>query len=378
MSLPAVIFVLVQTDAAADGGISSISQIISGLRQHRPIIVTDRESQRVDEWRQEGIETHVIPQTTSQGISRSPLGAAQSFLRYTRLLRRLIAASGAKVVHANDPASLQLALPAVKLSPSAKIALNIRDTLDPDRPSPRRRYRFFFGAADHVFFLSNDMADRWAAVAPNANSKCTITYSVVDPAKFAQAKPHSRDGPPVVLLSGLISVKKGQLGFIREVSPLLAKEGIATWLSGDFDPSRNAYMAACAEAAAPLGKMVRFLGFRKDIPDLMARSAVVAVASRHEGLVRAMIEAMACGRPVVSFDVCSAREMLEQQSGGAGIVVESNDFRAMAEGIVRFCREPEFAASAGSKGAASAKKLFAPEQVIARYERVYDLLGARE
>jgi glycosyltransferase involved in cell wall biosynthesis len=300
-----------------------------------------------------------------------------SYARYTAVLRRLIRRSGAKVVHANDPAAFQLSLPAVKLSRGVKIVLNIRDTLDPGRRPPRSRYRFLFGAADHVFFLSQDMADRWAEVAPNAKSHCSVTYSVVDPKLFVAFPPYKGNEPPVVLLSGLIWAKKGQLDFIRHVSPRLAAAGIATWLSGDFDPERSPYMAACAEAAAPLGPMVEFLGYRRDVPKLMARASVVAVASRHEGLVRAMIEAMSCARPVVSFDISSAREILEQQSGGAGTVVESGNFEAMADAILRYCREPAFAAAAGENGRVTAARLFAPDEVVSRYERVYDMLKSR-
>lgn len=372
-----MIFVLVQTNAAADGGVSSISQIITGLRRHRPIIVTDRDSSRVEQWRRSGIETHILPQSASVGIARDPVEAARSYVRYARALPRLLKASGARVVHANDPAAFQLSLPAVKLSGGVKIALNMRDTLDPGRSPPARRYRLLFGAADHVFYLSNAMADQWAQVAPNAKSACSVTYSVVDPAVFAPAPPYSGEGPPVVLLSGLISAKKGQLEFIRNVSRHLAEQGIETWLSGDFDPARTPYMAACAEAAAQLGSAVRFLGYRADVAELMKRASVIAVASRYEGLVRAMIEGMSCARPVVSFDICSAREMLETESGGAGRVVAAGDYEAMTDAIVDYCRNRDLAAKAGEKGRSTASRLFAREAVVERYERVYDLLEAR-
>lgn len=374
MNLPPVIFVLVQTDAAADGGISSISQIISRLQRHRPIIVTDRESDRLRQWRESGIETHVVPQTASTGARRNPLAAVLSYWRYARKLRRLVRRSGAKVIHANDPAAFQLSFPAAKLGSGVKIALNIRDTIDPERRPPRSRYRLLFGLADHVFYLSKDMADRWADIAPNAKSACSATYSVVDPKAFVPAPPYTGDGPPVVLISGLVCAKKGQLEFICQVSPKLAAEGIATWISGDFDPQRNEYMAACAQAATPLGSMVEFLGYRKDVPELMARSTVIAIPSRYEGLVRAMIEGMSSARPIVSFDVCSAREVLEEQSGGAGIVVDGGNYEAMACAIIGFCRDPGLAAAAGDKGRLTASKLFAPQEVVNRYERVYDML----
>jgi glycosyltransferase involved in cell wall biosynthesis len=153
---------------------------------------------------------------------------------------------------------------------------------------------------------------------------------------------------------------------------------VETWIAGDFDPSKDEYMRACADAAEPLGEKVKFLGYRDDLPILFERCAVVAIASRHEGLVRAMVEGMSCARPVVSFDVCSAREILEEKSKGAGIVVPLGDFEGMARAILTYCRDPKAAARAGEKGLETASRLFTTDKVVGHYECVYDELGARE
>jgi glycosyltransferase involved in cell wall biosynthesis len=374
VSKPPVLFVIIQSGALANGGISSISQIITRLKRRRPIVVTDRETGQVEEWRRGGIDVHVIPQDATSGIGRNPLRAIRSYWRYTRAIRQLVRSSGAKVIHANDPAAMQLSIAPAKLAGS-KLAFNIRDTIDPERPPPRARYRALFAAADHVFYLSQDMADRWAEITPAAKSAFSVTYSVIDTAAFTPSPPYTGEGPPVVLISGLISPKKGQLEFLREVSPVLSAHGIATWIAGDFDSSHSTYMAACAEAAAKLEPAAQLLGYRTDIPRLMARSAVVAVASRYEGLVRAMIESMSCARPVVSFDICSAREMLECQSGGAGRVVDVGDYGAMADAIIDYCKDPDRAAEAGRKGNFTAARLFSGNAVVDRYERVYELLA---
>lgn len=374
MSRRAVIFVVRQTSAAADGGVVSISQIIKRLSRHRAIIVTDKRSEQFDRWRRSGIEVHVLPQAASHGVFRAPLRVGQSYLQYAKTLSRLIASSGARIVHANDSSAFQLSLWPARKS-GAKILLNMRDTLDPDRRAPGARYRFLFSAADHVFYLSHDMANRWEAIASNAKRSCSVTYSVVDLDAFKPSDAPATNSP-IVLLSGIIRPKKGQLDFIRHVAPALAARGISTWLMGDFDPARDAYMAACAEAASPLGKYVKFLGYRTDVARLLAKSTVVAVASRYEGLVRAMIEAMGSGRPVVSFDVCSARELLEAESGGAGVVVPSGDYKSMVEAIVAYCSDADRAAQAGSLGFKTAQRLFAPEEVAERYESTYDALEA--
>ncbi|WP_366474088.1 glycosyltransferase family 4 protein [Sphingomonas sp.] len=325
-------------------------------------------------WRGHGIEVHVVPEQASAGIKSNPLGTIRTYRRFHHSLTRILAASRAQVVHANDPLAFQLSLTAVKRSRETRIALNLRDTLDPDRRPPRLKYRTMFAAADHVLYLSNDMAERWRQVAPNAMRSCSVTYSIVDPDRFAASPVPSRD-KRMVLVAGIFRPKKGQLEFIRGVVPMLAANNIETWFAGDFDPHANAYAAACAAAAEPHASHVQFLGFQTDLPGLMRQASVVAIPSRHEGLMRGMIEAMSCGRPVVSFDVCSAREILEDKSGGAGVVVRSGDLSGMAEALVRYATDAAAASAAGRVGSAAARDLFDADKVVERYERVYRELG---
>jgi glycosyltransferase involved in cell wall biosynthesis len=181
---------------------------------------------------------------------------------------------------------------------------------------------------------------------------------------------------PIALVSGLVRPKKGQLEFLRKVAPELAAAGIVSWIAGDFDTSEP-YAAACAEAAAPLGNAVRFLGFRKDVGVLMRQASVVVVCSRYEGLVRSMIEAMSSGTPVVSFDISSARELLETQSVGGGTVVPVGQYEEMSNAIISFCKDVAHAKEAGRRGRAAALRLFDANVVVEHYERVYRQLGAR-
>ena len=120
----------------------------------------------------------------------------------------------------------------------------------------------------------------------------------------------------------------------------LAAAGIECWLSGDDGPGERDYAVRCRAAAATLGTAVRFLGLRSDVADLIVRAHVIAVPSLYEGLMRTMIEAMACGRPVVSADVASAREMLAQSGREAGAVVQYAD-ETMAREIIRLCRDEQ-------------------------------------
>ena len=366
-----LLFVILQTGTRANGGLQSITEVMRRLEDHRPIVLTNLDSEATDRWRAAGIEVHVVGEAASSGFRRRPLATLRTYRRYDAAVSKLLRESGARVVHANDPLAFQLSVRAANRA-GARILLNLRDTLDPARRPPRLKFRWIFSAADHLLFLSNDMGERWSDVAAEARGKFSVTYSIVDLDRFGP-QPASGEQPPVVLIPGVFWPKKGQLDFIRHVVPALAAQGVECWFAGDFDPATNDYAAACAAAAAPFGDRVRFLGFRQDMADLYARAAAVAVPSRHEGLMRGMIEAMSCGRPVVSFDVCSAREMLAGNDA-AGVVVSQGDQGGMAQALIRFASDADAARAAGAAGRSLAEKLFDPATVVGRYERAYHLL----
>jgi glycosyltransferase involved in cell wall biosynthesis len=368
-----VVFVILQTGALANGGLQSITELMVRLKSHRPIILTNLDSAVARAWRDHGIDVQVVPEDASAGVRGNLAPTVRSYWRYHRALRQILAASGARIVHANDPLSFQLAVAAARLA-RARIVLNLRDTIDPGRRPPTVKFRTIFAAADHVLYLSDDMAERWRQVAGNAMRSCSATYSIVDPQRFSPAPP-AADPKPIVLVPGIFWPKKGQLEFIGKVVPVLAERGIESWFAGDFEPDSNPYAAACAKAAEPHSDRVRFLGYRDDLPDLYRQASVIAVPSRHEGLMRGMIEAMSCGRPVASFDVCSAREVLEEKSDGAGTVLRHGDYGGMATALIRYATDRETQAAAGRAGAAAARQLFDPDQVVERYERVYRRLA---
>ena len=370
-----VVFVIIQTTARANGGLQSITEVMRRLKDHRPIAVTNTDSSISALWREAGIEVHVVPEQASAGLKGNLSGTIRSYRRYHGVVGRILAGNRARVVHANDPLAFQLSAGAAKMA-GARILLNLRDTLDPGRKPPRLKFRSIFAAADHMLFLSREMAERWAEVASNATRNFSVTYSIVDPDRFAPSPP-AVGGTPIVLVPGVFWPKKGQLEYIRKVVPMLAGHGVESWFAGDFEPASSPYAADCASAAEPFADKVHFLGFRNDLPDLFRQSSVVAVPSRHEGLMRGMIEAMSCGRPVVSFDVCSAREMLEHPSGRAGAVVEQGDYAGMAEALLHFATDHKAQQAAGGAGSALARSLFNPTDVVERYERVYRELESR-
>jgi glycosyltransferase involved in cell wall biosynthesis len=85
---------------------------------------------------------------------------------------------------------------------------------------------------------------------------------------------------------------------------------------------------------------VKLLGIRHDVIGLMKASDIFVIPSRYEGLSIAMIEAMACGLPIVASDAPGLNSYIEQ--GHNGILFPIGDYKALADCILRLAEDNNF------------------------------------
>jgi glycosyltransferase involved in cell wall biosynthesis len=120
----------------------------------------------------------------------------------------------------------------------------------------------------------------------------------------------------------------------------------------------------------------RLMGERADVADLLPGFDVFAMPSLYEGLPCAVVEAIACGVPVVATAVNSVPEVVVP--GRTGILVRPNDAASLAGAIDYLLSHPEEAARMARRAAASLGQRFRPETLGRDLTEVYDLaLGAR-
>ena len=123
-----------------------------------------------------------------------------------------------------------------------------------------------------------------------------------------------------------------------------------------------------------LGDRFALLGHRDDAIRLLAGADLFVLASGHEGLPVAVMEALALGVPVVATRVGGLPEVVTD--GVDGLLVPPGDPAALAAAIRRASRPDERARLAA--GAAAAGDRFAAAPAVRRIEAVYDRVRARE
>jgi glycosyltransferase involved in cell wall biosynthesis len=112
-----------------------------------------------------------------------------------------------------------------------------------------------------------------------------------------------------------------------------------------------------------------FLGKRFDIPELLSISDLFVMTSYHEGLPRAIMEAMSMERPIVAYNIRGVRDLVED--GVNGFLVPFGDVKALSEKIKYLLEHPEIAKEMGKKGREKVEKDFSFDAILPQMEKLY-------
>src|SRR5271166_6026492 len=196
------------------------------------------------------------------------------------------------------------------------------------------------------------------------------------PILFPMRKPQQRRRreAPLALALGRLHPNKG---FDLLLEALAATRGVTLWIAGD-GPLRP----RLERLATRLGivSRVRFLGWREDVPRLLAAADLLVCPSLHEPLGNVVIEAWSAGLPVVATASDGPCGLIEHERNGILVPLPGRPGggpAALAHAIERLCRDPVLRARLGRAGRRVYEAEFTEEAVVAQYRRFFDRLGPR-
>jgi glycosyltransferase involved in cell wall biosynthesis len=198
-----------------------------------------------------------------------------------------------------------------------------------------------------------------------------IRGSGVDLTQYSpKPMPH---GVTVVLLAARLLADKGVREFVQ-AARLLRQQGVAArfCLVGSVDPANPASLTDGELAQWADEGVVELWGQRSDMPEVLRSAHVVVLPSYREGLPKVLLEAAACGRPVVTTDVPGCRDAID--AGVTGVLVPVRNAAALADAIKGLINDPVRCQSMGDAGRALAESAFDVRQVVAAHLRTYQEL----
>ena len=306
--------------------------------------------------------------------------------RFWRLLREHRPA----IVHTRNLAALEMQVPCWAARVPARIhgehGRDIGD-LDGSNPHYQRIRRLYSPFVQRYVALSQDLQGYLLQRVGLRGERVVQIYNGVDTTRFrprsaAEATPEGLPFAPgqglcLVGTVGRMQAVKNQLLLARAFVRLLREQpSLAQTLRlvvvGD-GPERAAVAALLAESG--VAHLCWLPGERSDVPALMRSLDVFVLPSLAEGISNTILEAMACGLPVVATRVGGNAELVDD--GRSGLVVPSEDEAALAGALGHLAADPALAARMGREARADAVRRFSLDAMVAAYQGLYEGMLAR-
>lgn len=206
------------------------------------------------------------------------------------------------------------------------------------------RIRHYYARCDRIIGVSHGVSEDFASLAgmPSENIHTihnpVVTQDLLESARTPVAEPWFNEAAstPVVLNVGRLEQQKDQLTLVSAFEQVRTHRSCRLVLIGE---GRDRRRIEARIAQSPFRGDIALLGHRDNPYAYMARASIFVLSSLWEGFGNVLVEAMACGIPVVSTDCPHGpREILED--GRLGLLVAPQDPDAMADAIIRTLDDP--------------------------------------
>lgn len=310
-------------------------------------------------------------------LNKRPGPGVLLFPRLLGLLRQLRPA----LVHTRNLAALEMSLPAWL----ARIPVRIhgehgRDVDDPDglARKPRRVRRLYRPFVTHYIALSRELSNYLTHAVGVSSQRVELICNGVDGERFRPAtgarealtgSPFNDPGLCVIGTVGRLQAVKDQLRLVRVFARL--------WRSGAF-PDLRLVLVGEGTMRGEIEREIReqgvaeavwLAGERPDVPEVMRSFDLFVLPSLAEGISNTVLEAMACGLPVLASAVGGNPELVEE--GVSGSLVPPADDEALGAALARYAASPRLRQQQGRAGRERVEAHFSLAAMVSRYEALY-------
>ena len=344
------------------GGQNQVLLTVLGMRAlgHRAMLVAHAEGELRQRAR-EGLELIALAPRTEMDLSAA--------WRLSRLIKQL----GPDVVHAHDPHGVAMAALALSMSTQlAKPPLVAARRVDfhlKGNALSRWKYRqvdCFICASEAVrrMLVADGVP---AARAVTVHEGIDLGHVDAAPAADLHADLWLPHGSPIVGNVAALVPHKGQRHLIEAAAIVVTRVPDARFVIAGEGELRPVLERQIKEHH--LEKHVFLTGFRPDILSVHKGFDIFVMSSVTEGLGTSLLDAMACGKPIVATTAGGMPEVVED--GATGLVVPPRDHQAMAAAIVKLLTSPDLRARMGAAGLARVRARFSVERMVQDTLEIY-------
>lgn len=353
--------------ASLTGSAVSMFQLMTNLDRasFRPVAAFSKGGPMADRHASRDIPVHIL-------VGRGIFG-----IGLVREAMALIRSEDIGLVHLNSASPFVKYVGIAARLRGIPIVWHIRE--DPEGKRVKRLGKWIRLLAKRIFVVSSDLHEHF-----RETGKAVKIYNGVDISAFSPGVDggafRDRFGIPsdafVFGMVGTIEPRKGNIAFLEAAWSLhKADETVYFVMVGGGAPEAVNEVKQFVEERPGLSERVVLTGRLSDMPGVMAGIDVLVMPSLWEGFPRALIEAMACGRPAVATDVGEVGRIIED--GGTGFVVPPGDTKALAAAMKRCMEMRDRLGEMGARARAKAVSEYSIEShvrtVCKHYEEILSM-----
>ena len=233
------------------------------------------------------------------------------------------------------------------------------------RPLVKMMYKLALRDSHRVFFQNQDDLDYFVDGGIVERSRATVTLgSGVDLERFYFVEPVLTQPGCVFLFVGRLLWDKGVGEFVDAAKDLKRRhDGLRFLLLGRLDPGNPAGVDVKVVEAWEQKGYVEYLGELPDVRPQIAKADVVVLPSYREGVPKALLEAMAMGKPIITTDAPGCKETVVD--GRNGMLVPPRDVDGLIKAMEKMILDPEARVRMGREGREVASERFDVKEVNA-------------
>lgn len=360
MTKPTVLYVTLSLDI---GGLEvllvELLQKIEKERYNLCVCALQKEGMLKAELERLGIPVYTIPK--KEGIDY--------FLPFK--LKALIKQIQADIVHTHNSTPWIYTAAAISLLNAKTHLIHTKHSnLDADKTQLQKAERFASKVTGYIIADSQSVIDFMVEKQNIAQDKIRLIYNGIDVDKFNLAVPHRQDNiKRIGIVARLVPVKDHKN--LLEGFTLLSRKlpDVELVIIGD-GPLKDKLTAQVKQLR--LESRVKFLGSRRDIPELLQQLDVFVLCSIDEGMPISLLEAMAAGLPVVATSVGGNREIIIENE--TGLLIPPQNPEALAEAMLRILTNEPLASAMSKEAVRVVAERFSINKMVQGYTSLYGSL----
>jgi glycosyltransferase involved in cell wall biosynthesis len=227
----------------------------------------------------------------------------------------------------------------------------------------------FFSKSSYAIFQNPEDLEMFVKIGVDEKKAELIRGSGVDILKY---KPSLEpEGVITIVLGARMLWDKG-IGEVVQACEHLYSKGIKfkMLLAGDPDAANPKSIDSKTLKQWNEKGIVKWIGHQEDMSSIISKAHIVTLPSYREGVPLFLIEAAACGHPVVTTNVPGCKEIVCH--GKNGLLVPPKDYKALADALYQLIKSPELRKKMGEKGRKMVEEGFSEDIVVRKTMDFYN------